>query len=102
MRQYGIWAGYTAAEREKIHEGRKQFYDWARSWSRRVQTKMMVQAATSRNRRHGGKKNLLISRSLPPCPNGHTNVRRTGRDKEMGRQLYRCLKCGCGFMGEEL
>jgi hypothetical protein len=53
---YGIWSGYSAAERRKIYEGRKQFYDWARGWSRSLQTQMVARAIAHKQRVAGFKK----------------------------------------------
>jgi transcription factor WhiB len=98
----GIWAGYSAAERQRIYTGRKQFYDWARGWSRRVQSQMLARAIAHKQRVAGLKKRQVNLLGMPVCPEGHTSVHRTGRDKEIGRQLYRCLECRLIFTGEEL
>lgn len=100
MMMHGIWAGYTPTDRKKISEGRMQFYDWAAGWSHRAQARVRARAKATADRKQGISKRELNRLAMPPCPEGHTNVRRSGRQNN--QQLYRCRECGVSFRGEDL
>lgn len=100
---YGTMFGLTETQRRRISEGRDQFHDWRREWSRAKYAAALVRAYDRRLQRQGKSKRRENRREIPGCPYGHDSdqVRRAGRTED-DRQKYRCRKCGATFLGEEL
>jgi hypothetical protein len=96
----GIMFGLTEMQRRRISEGRDEFHDWRREWSRAKYAAAITRAYDRRQQRQGKSKRAENRREIPPCPYGHEGVRRAGLEDD--RQLYRCKECGATFIGEEL
>jgi hypothetical protein len=99
---YGIMFGLTEAHRRRISEGREEFRDWRRDWSRAKYVAAITRAYGKRLSRQGTSKREQNRQEIPVCPYGHdsSQVRRAGREDD--RQIYRCKECGASFLGEEL